>query len=46
VVLRPVSFIAVKIDGSTHTQKFNGETVTYPEIRSSFSFYWELGGMR
>jgi hypothetical protein len=46
LVLRPVSFIAVKIDGSTHTQKFNGETVTYPEIRSSFSFYWELGGMR
>ena len=46
VVIRPVSFIAVKIDGSTHTQQFNGETVTYPEIRSSFSFYWELGGMR
>jgi hypothetical protein len=46
VVIRPVSFIAVKIDGSTHTQKFNGETVTYPEIRSSFSFYWELGGVR
>ncbi len=46
LVIRPVSFIAVKIDGSTHTQKFNGETVTYPEIRSSFSFYWELGGMR
>ena len=46
LVIRPVSFIAVKIDGSTHTQEFNGETVTYPEIRSSFSFYWELGGMR
>lgn len=46
VVLRPVSFIAVKLDGSTHTQKFNGETVTYPEFRSSFSFYWELGGVR
>jgi hypothetical protein len=46
IVIRPVSFIAVKIDGSTHTQKFNRETVTYPEIRSSFSFYWELGGVR
>jgi hypothetical protein len=46
VVIRPVSFIAVKIDGSTHTQQFNGDTVTYPEFRSSFSFYWELGGMR
>jgi hypothetical protein len=46
VVLRPVSFIAVKLDGSTHTQEFNGERITYPEFRSSFSFYWELGGMR
>ena len=46
LVIRPVSFIAIKLDGSTHTQEFNGETLTYPEFRSSFSFYWELGGMR
>jgi hypothetical protein len=43
LVARPTRFVAVKIDGSTHTQKFNGETITYPEIRTSFSLYWELG---
>jgi hypothetical protein len=46
LVIRPVSFIAIKLDGSTHTQQFNGESLTYPEFRSSFSFYWELGGVR
>ncbi|HEY5926738.1 MAG TPA: hypothetical protein VIV11_33860 [Kofleriaceae bacterium] len=43
IVLRPVRFVAVKVDGSTHTFKFNGEYFTYPEIRTSFSLYWEYG---
>jgi hypothetical protein len=43
IVLRPARFVAIKVDGSTHTQKFNGSYETYPEIRTSFSLYWELG---
>ena len=43
LVFRPVRFVAVKVDGSTHTFKFNGETFTYPELRTSFSLYWEYG---
>ncbi len=43
LVLRPARFVAIKVDGSTHTQKFNGSYETYPEIRTSFSLYWELG---
>lgn len=38
VVYRPIPTVAVKLDGSYHTQKFNGETETYPEIRVDFSF--------
>ena len=46
VVFRPVPAVALKIDGSTHTQLFNEEWVTYPEVRVSFSYFWELGGLR
>lgn len=45
LVIRPVRFVAVKLDGSTHTQRFNGELLTYPEIRMSFSLYWEFGSV-
>jgi hypothetical protein len=45
LVMRPVRFVAVKLDGSTHTQRFNGALVTYPEIRMSFSLYWEFGSV-
>jgi hypothetical protein len=42
VVFRPIPSVALKIDGSTHTQKFNGDFVTYPEIRASLSYLWRL----
>lgn len=45
-VLRPVPAVALKVDGSTHMQMFNGELVMYPEIRASLSATWELGGGR
>jgi hypothetical protein len=38
VVYRPIPTVAVKLDGSIHTQKFNGKTVSYPELRVDFSF--------
>lgn len=38
VVYRPVPAVAIKLDGSIHSQKFNGETVQYPEIRLDFSW--------
>lgn len=44
-VLRPIAPVALKIDGSAHLQKFNGQTVLYPEIRLSLSYLWELGGI-
>lgn len=41
-VFRPVPQVALKVDGSAHVQKFNNETVFYPEIRTSLSYLWEL----
>lgn len=41
VVYRPIQNVAIKLDGSVHTQKFNGETVAYPEIRMDFSFAFD-----
>ena len=38
LVYRPIQTIAIKVDGSLHTQKFNGKTETYPELRFDFSF--------
>jgi hypothetical protein len=38
VVYRPIPSVAIKLDGSYHNQKFNGETVSYPEVRLDFSF--------
>lgn len=45
VVIRPDDAIALKVDGSTHIQKFNGETVQYPEVRVSLSYFWQLEGL-
>ncbi len=42
LVYRPLPAIALKIDGSTHIQQFNGETVQYPEIRAALSYYWQM----
>ena len=42
VIWRPNPAVAFKVDGSTHTQQFNGESITYPEIRISLSYLWEL----
>ena len=38
VVYRPIPVVAIKLDGSVHTQKFNGQSVDYPEIRLDFSW--------
>jgi hypothetical protein len=43
LIVKPARFFAIKIDGSTHTQDFNGKSETYPEVRTQFSLYWELG---
>lgn len=38
LVYRPVSNVAIKLDGSYHIQNFNGKSVSYPEVRLDFSF--------
>ena len=38
IVLRPVPEVAVKLDGSTHIQRFNGVIESYSEIRLDISF--------
>lgn len=38
LVYRPVSNVAIKLDGSYHIQNFNGKSASYPEIRLDFSF--------
>ncbi|MCB9796680.1 MAG: hypothetical protein H6741_28610, partial [Alphaproteobacteria bacterium] len=45
VRVRPVPSVAVKIDGSSHLQTFNGVLEYYPEIRASFSYYWTMPGL-
>ncbi len=38
VVYRPIPVVAIKLDGSIHTQQFNGKSENYPEIRLDFSW--------
>ncbi len=38
LVYRPINQVAVKMDVSSHSQRFNGEVVTYPEVRLNVSF--------
>lgn len=42
MVFRPVPQVALKVDGSGHVQKFNGDTEFYPELRLSFSYLWGI----
>jgi len=42
VVYRPVDSVAIKFDSSVHSQKFNGKTETYPEVRADFSFAFKM----
>lgn len=42
VVVRPVSQVALKVDGSAHQLQYNNKTDYYPEIRISFSYLWEV----
>jgi hypothetical protein len=44
VMLRPVPAVALKVDGSGHIQKFNGQTEIYPELRVSVSYNWQMTG--
>ena len=45
VRVRPVPSVAIKIDGSSHLQTYNGALEYYPEIRASFSYYWTMPGL-
>lgn len=38
LVYRPIPTVAIKLDGSYHSQQFNGREVMYPEVRLDFSF--------
>jgi hypothetical protein len=38
LVYRPIQNVAIKLDGSIHSQKFNGNNEIYPELRMDFSF--------
>lgn len=38
LVYRPIPNVAIKLDGSYHSQEFNGKRVSYPELRLDFSF--------
>lgn len=38
VVYRPITNVAIKVDSSIHSQKFNDNTEYYPELRIDFSF--------
>jgi hypothetical protein len=38
VAYRPIPNVAIKFDGSYHSQQFNGKQVNYPELRLDFSF--------
>jgi len=38
VVYKPIDAVAIKLDGSVHSQKFNGKTESYPEIRFDVSY--------
>lgn len=38
LVYRPIPTVAIKLDGSIHTQQFNGNPESYPEIRLDFSW--------
>jgi hypothetical protein len=42
LIYRPDPAIALKVDGSSHIQKYNGETIQYPEVRASLSYLWQL----
>ncbi|MFN3201114.1 MAG: hypothetical protein ACE366_22130 [Bradymonadia bacterium] len=41
-IWRPISPVALKLDGSAHIQDFNGKQEIYPEVRLSFSYFWQL----
>lgn len=38
LVYRPIPVVAIKLDGSIHSQKFNGKMESYPEVRLDFSW--------
>jgi hypothetical protein len=38
LVYRPLPNVAIKFDGSYHTQQYMGKNVSYPELRLDFSF--------
>lgn len=46
VVYKPDPAVAIKLDGSTHIQKFNGKTESYPEVRLDVSCAFKMQAAR
>ena len=42
LVYRPISQVAIKLDGSLHMYRFHGERVSYPELRFDVSYTFGL----
>ena len=42
VVYRPIPAVAIKLDGSSHFYKFNGDNEMYPEVRLDFSYIFGM----
>lgn len=42
-VYRPISAVALKLDASIHEQTMVAKKLYYPEVRLSFSYFWQLG---
>lgn len=40
VAYKPIDKVAIKLDTSTHIQKYNGATETYPEVRFDISYLY------
>ena len=43
IIWRPNSNIAIKLDGSVHTQDFNQASTSYPEVRAQGSWAFKAG---
>lgn len=42
VVYKPDPAVAIKLDGSTHIQEFNGQSESYPEVRLDISYAFKM----
>jgi hypothetical protein len=42
-VYRPIPAVALKAEYNPHFQKQDGDTTVFSELRTSLSYFWELG---